>query len=167
MLFIYKNSSNLSKIFFCIFFLSILFPQNGRVDYTGKVKSDYIINGQEYITGDNGDLLMYVNIWGHVENPGTYLVYDGIDLLTLLSLAGGPSSGAQLKRIQIINSDGSSYNKKTINLESYMNNPSQIIIKPHDTIYVKESTSSFIFSKTNVINTLLQIINIAYVMTKF
>ena len=147
--------------------MSIIFPQNGRVDYTGKVKSDYIINGQEYIAGDNGDLLMYVNIWGHVENPGTYLVYDGIDLLTLLSLAGGPSSGAQLKRIQIINSDGSSYNKKTINLESYMNNPSQIIIKPHDTIYVKESTSSFIFSKTNVINTLLQIINIAYVMTKF
>ena len=97
-----KYSIHLSKILFFVLFISASSSQNGRVDYNGQVKNHHIINAQEYIASDDGTLLMYVNIWGHVKNPGTYLVYEGIDLLTLLSLAGGPSSGAQLRKIEII-----------------------------------------------------------------
>jgi len=153
-----------SKILFFLF-ISIVFSQNGRVDYSGQVKDYHVINGQEYIANDDGTLLMYVNIWGHVKNPGTYLVYEGIDLFTLLSLAGGPLSGAQLNKIEILHSKNSIYEKEIVNLNKYIDNPNQITIKPHDTVYIKESMTSYIFSKTNVLNTLLQLINIAYIIT--
>ena len=28
---------------------------------------------------------MNVNVWGHVKSPGSHLVYEGIDLVNLLS----------------------------------------------------------------------------------
>ena len=36
---------------------------------------------------------MYVNIMGNVKYPGTYLVFDGIDFLSVLSVAGGYLQG--------------------------------------------------------------------------
>ena len=144
--------------------LSIIFPQNGRVNSQGEVKSNYIINGQDYIASDDGTLLMYVNIWGHVKAPGTYLVYEGIDLMTLISLAGGPSTGANLSKIRLINGK----NEKIINLDSYLkgDSHSSITINPHDTIYIKESFGSYVFTKVNILNTLLQIINISYTISR-
>ena len=43
-----------------------------------------LMSNENYITGEDGVPRMNVNIWGHVKYPGTYLVYDGIDLLTCL-----------------------------------------------------------------------------------
>ena len=152
-----------------MFFISFaLCQKNGRVDYKGQVQNYHVINGQEYIAADDGSLLMYVNIWGHVKIPGTYLVYEGIDLLTLLSLAGGPSSGADLNKIEIIRLNKDTYQPEVINLNNYLmkNDSDRIIINPHDTIHIKETTGSYLLSKTNILNTILQIINIAYVITK-
>ena len=145
--------------------VSIIFAQNGRVDYTGQVKDHHVINGQDYIAGDDGDLLMYVNIWGHVKNPGTYLVYEGIDIMTLLSLAGGPQTGANLSHIKLINSKTS--NEQIINLDNYLNGNKggDVIINPRDTIYIKESFGSFLISKTNILPILLQLINLVYTVT--
>ena len=145
---------------------SISFSQNGKVDYNGQVKNNYVINGQEYIASDDGTLMMYVNIWGHVKTPGTYLVYEGIDLLTLISLAGGPQSGANLNNIEIIHDNSTSPVTK-INLNKYINSDkTAIIIKPHDTIYIKESMSSYLFTKVNLLNTILQIVNISYTISR-
>ena len=142
------------------------FSQNGKVDYNGQVKNNYVINGQEYIASDDGTLMMYVNIWGHVKTPGTYLVYEGIDLLTLISLAGGPQSGANLNNIEIIHDKSTSPITK-INLNKYINSDkADIIIKPHDTIYIKESMSSYLFTKVNLLNTLLQIVNISCTISR-
>ncbi len=162
----YKYSINLSKILFFLFFISVIFSQTGKVDYYGKVNSNHVISGQEYIASDDGTLLMYVNIWGHVKNPGTYLVYEGIDLLTLVSLAGGPKSGANFKNIEIIH-DKRTDSITRINLNQYISSDkSLIVIKPHDTIYIKESMSSYLFTKVNLLNTILQIVNISYTMSK-
>ena len=57
--------------------------------------------GARYVSSEDGVLRMYVNIWGHVSNPGRILVDDGIDLATLLSLTGGPSKGANMKNVRI------------------------------------------------------------------
>ena len=92
-------SVKLNKIFFIILFISISFSQNGKVNYNGRIDNYHIISGQDYVSSEDGTLLMYVNVWGHVKSPGTYLVYEDIDLLTLISLAGGPVSGANLKKI--------------------------------------------------------------------
>ncbi|MCK4296492.1 MAG: hypothetical protein KAX28_07550 [Candidatus Marinimicrobia bacterium] len=43
---------------------------------------------QRYITEEDGVARMYVNVWGQVNKPGTHLVYDGMDIVTLLSISG-------------------------------------------------------------------------------
>ena len=162
-----NKSIKLIKIFIFSLLFSITFCQGGKVNYLGEVKSDYVINGQEYISSDDGTLLMYVNIWGHVKNPGTYLVYDGIDLLTLISLAGGPNTGANLNNIKIIHNSQEDQITR-INLNQYIkDNRSSFSIKPRDTIYIKESLGSYLFTKVNLINTILQIANISYTISKF
>ena len=55
------------------------------------------IPGQEYYTDDSGNVYMYINVIGHVKSPGTYLIYEGDDILTILYQAGGPLPGAKLK----------------------------------------------------------------------
>ena len=41
---------------------------------------------------------MYVNVWGEIKNPGRILVGGDSDLIMLISLAGGPKSGADLEK---------------------------------------------------------------------
>ena len=43
-----------------------------------------------------------VYIWGEVGAPGMYAMTSGLDLLELLSMAGGPTRSADLTRIKII-----------------------------------------------------------------
>ena len=64
-----------------------------------QIGSSSQLTGEDYITGEDGVPRMSINVWGHVKYPGTYLVYDGIDVLTCLSMAGGPMTGAKLKRL--------------------------------------------------------------------
>ena len=49
---------------------------------------------------------MYINILGHVKSPGTYLVYDGIDIMSAFSTAGGYLDGANFKKIIIYGHNG-------------------------------------------------------------
>ena len=144
-----------------LLFIFVLFQALLATSDGGNISSN-----QRYISGEDGNLLMYVNIWGHVKNPGTYLVYEGIDLVTLISLAGGPQSGANLNNIKIIH-DSENNQITKINLDKYISdNKHSVSIRPHDTIYIKESMSSYIFSKTSLLNTILQIANMAFVASR-
>ena len=49
--------------------------------------NNQLISNEKYITGDDGGIRMYINVLGHVESPGLYLVYDGIDIMSALSMA--------------------------------------------------------------------------------
>ena len=114
-----KKSTSLIKIFIFSLLCSIIFSQGSKVDYLGEVDSEHIINGQEYISSDDGTLLMYVNVWGHVKHPGTYLVYDGIDYMSALSVSGGHLQGADLKNVIILGKDGS---RRSIDLDLFYKN---------------------------------------------
>ena len=120
------------------------------------------LTGEDYITGEDGVPRMSVNIWGHVKYPGTYLVYDGIDILTCLSMAGGPMKGAKLSEVKIVSKNGSS---KEINLENLPNNDLNVELKPYDTIYIDETLGNYLLARSNVINILLQITNLILIST--
>ncbi len=51
--------------------------------------------------GTENKLMMKVNVWGAVANPGSQYVPDQIDLIGLLSAAGGPLENAKHKKIEI------------------------------------------------------------------
>ena len=114
-----------------------------------------------YITGEDGIIRMSINIMGHVKNPGSYLVYDGIDFMSAISMAGGYLQGANLKSIIIYNENG---NKEIINLIKYLDsdlsNNNLIHLKPHDTIFIKQKVLSKFFVSSNLPSIILSFINV-------
>ncbi len=130
----------------------------------GQAGSASFLTGEDYITGEDGVARMSINVWGHVKYPGTYLVYDGIDILTGLSLAGGPMKGAKLSSVSIISKDGTT---QIVNLNNILNSEkkSYLELKPHDTIYIDETLGNYLLARSNVINILLQITNLILTTT--
>lgn len=51
--------------------------------------------------GTENKLMMKVNVWGAVAKPGSQYVPDQIDLIGLLSAAGGSLENAKHKKIEI------------------------------------------------------------------
>ena len=88
---------NLVLFFTCIFIVLDLTLSQTELDQS----KNPINTGARYVSGGDGIIRMYVNIWGHVRGPGRILVDEGIDLATLFSLTGGPMKGANLKKIRV------------------------------------------------------------------
>tara|TARA_S200000501_G_C20863614_1_gene760974 strand:- start:688 stop:1134 length:447 start_codon:yes stop_codon:yes gene_type:complete len=138
----------MKKYLLIYFFLGLIFSQ------------DYLPSNERYITGDDGVVRMYINIIGHVQKPGTYIVYDGIDLVSAISRSGGYLQGANLKNI-LIYSEGEK--TKKVNLLKILNSSSKfdkININPHDTIVIQEKLLSKVFASSNLPSILLGMLNI-------
>ena len=148
-------------LFTFIFCFSVLF--SNQIDNRITKHGTLGLTGEKYITGDDGVARIAVNIWGHVKTPGTYLIYDGVDILTCLSLAGGPLKGANLKKVSILSIDGS---EKKINLNKLTKDRQlyRIDINPSDTILIEEKLASYFLSRSNLISTLLQVLNLILVI---
>ena len=130
--------------------------------------SDFQISSERYLTDEKGNIMMNVNVWGHVGNPGHHLVYDGIDFATLMSIGGGPIAGANMKKVKIYrevpDADGSLVYH--LDLEKFIStgNRSEFIkIKPNDTIIVPQKFSSYLIVQAGTVNTILSFINL-YIM---
>ena len=127
--------------------------------------SDFQISSERYLTDDKGNILMYVNVWGHVGSAGRNLVYDGIDLATLMSIVGGPNKGANMKKVRVYREvpDADGTLVYHIDLNNFINtgNRSNFIkIKPNDTIIVPQKLSSYFLTQIGTVNTLFSLINI-------
>ncbi len=78
-------------------------------------------------------------IWGQVRKPGLYIVPDNTDLLTLISLAGGPSEDAKLTKVKIVRPTTKGKKIIIVNLKKYMENGDKDLIpilKPGDTVII-------------------------------
>lgn len=62
--------------------------------------SDKITSTNYYFARPN-DLTMIVNVVGYVQRPGRYEIATSIDLVNLLSLAGGPTSDGTLSKVTL------------------------------------------------------------------
>ena len=127
-----------------------------------------MLSSKPYITGEDGVIRMSVNIIGHVKKPGTFVVYDGMDLLTLLSLSGGPLAGANLKKVLIKHYDGSidivNLNKVMFNKTSSPN--SEFKLKPRDTVFINQKMFSKLITSSNLPTIFLSILNIALTLER-
>ena len=122
---------------------------------------------QRYITGEDGVARMYVNVWGHVNKPGTYLVYDGMDLVTLLSIAGGPKQGAGLSKIKLVREFPDDEGKFVhyIDFKKFISSGDRNVlvkVSPNDIYVISMKPSSYILSHVNLVNTFLSIMNLYY-----
>ena len=127
--------------------------------------SSYPRSGERYITDEDGIIKMWVNVWGQVNQPGSYLVYDGIDLATLLSITGGPKSGANLKNIRLFRElpDADGQLSQAIDLKKFLKSGDRgdfTRVLPNDTFVVPQSLGSYLISNLNIVNTLLNFYNL-------
>ena len=128
-------------------------------------QNEYQISSEKYITDSNGNIKMNVNVWGHVGQPGNHLVFEGIDIVTLLSIVGGPMDGAKLDRIKLIREvpEENGQIVFTFNFNEFLTSGSRsnfIKIKPNDTIIVPQKFSSILMSSASGINTILSLITL-------
>ena len=121
--------------------------------------------GARYVSSEDGVLRMYVNIWGHVPNPGRILVDDGIDLATLLSLTGGPNKGANMKNVRVYHEypDKNGNVVSVIDFTEFLETGDRsnfINIQPNDTFIIQQTVLSHIIEEIGTVNTLMSLINI-------
>ena len=121
--------------------------------------------GSRYLSSGDGIIRMYVNVWGHVANPGRILVDEGIDIATLLSLTGGPNKGANMKQIRIYHEfpDQKGNIIHTIDFTNFLNQGDRsnfITVLPNDTFIIKQTSWSYIIQEISTINTIMNLINI-------
>lgn len=121
--------------------------------------------GARYVSGEDGVIRMYVNVWGHVDSPGRILVDEGIDLATLFSLTGGPKKGAKMKNVRVYHEYPDKYGN-ILNIIDFteflkMGDRSNFIsIQPNDTFIIKQTTWSYMIEEIGTVNTLMNFINL-------
>jgi hypothetical protein len=127
---------------FAIVWCQTAFSANGEMANENK----YYYNPETFLhryenVGES--LLVSVNIWGQVENPGKYKVPDGTDVVSLISYAGGPNEYASLGKVKLSRPSPSGGEYIEVDVGFYLENPepgSIPVLKPGDTIYVPKNS---------------------------
>ena len=86
--------------------------------------------------------------------------FENIDIATLLSMAGGPLDGANLKKIEIISQNDS--DSKSIDLFKALSyqKADQIQFGPYDTIRISPTVSYYLTENAYLVNVLMQLITL-------
>ena len=160
---------NKIKNYITFLVLSFVFSQ----DDVMKVPtfSDFQISSERYLTDGNGNIMMYVNVWGEVRNAGNHLVYEGIDLATLISLVGGPQPGANLKKTSIYREVPDENGKLVYNIDlnNYVKSGDRsnfIKIKPNDTVIIPKKPLAYFLEQVGAINTVLSLISLYFQISR-
>jgi hypothetical protein len=123
----------------------------------------YPRSGEKFITDQFGVIRMYVNVWGHVNQTGSHLVYDGIDLASFLSMTGGPRTGANMKKVLIYRAEPDENGQLVyvVNMKDFLatgNRDNFIPLRPNDTIIIKQTVPNYITSNMGLVSTLMSIL---------
>ena len=156
------------KYLLSLLLLALLFPQGDVAEQ--PTFSDFQISSERYLNDEKGNIMMYVNVWGHVGSPGHHLVYEGIDLATLMSVVGGPNKGANMKKVRVFREipeeDGTLV--YYLDFEKFVSSGDRsefIRIKPNDTIIIPEKFSNYILTQVGTFNTFLSLFNLYFQLT--
>ena len=104
----------------------------------------------QYFLGSQDQVLMQINVWGFVNQPGQYMVPYDTDLISLLSYAGGPGEDAKIKKIKVVrasqNGNPDENQVIEVDVKKFINSADPSIIpmlKPGDTVVVTGTTIHF------------------------
>lgn len=144
--------------------LSIVIPA-GAQDEGSVVIPRNIAPGAQYYIGDENQLLMKVNVWGRVEKPGQYFVPSDTDLITLISVAGGPADKSRLDNVRLVRAGAYGSEVTEVNIKKFLKTGDRTLIpdlKPEDTIIVSGSMWFLFSSVVQVVSQLAIVANVYY-----
>ena len=116
------------------------FYLNGDPSALPQLKDD------DTIVVPGNPLATNVKVLGAVENPGSFEVFFQTTLLDAIFLAGGPTKGANLKKIKIVSYSGENTRQVPIDIDELLNSQkirAIPIVVPGDVVYVPEKTISW------------------------
>jgi hypothetical protein len=97
----------------------------------------------QYYIGATNELLIRVNIWGQVRQPGQYFIPSTTDLISLISVAGGPQPGSRLDNVRIVRNRENGSEIIMVNIKKFLKTGDKRLIpnlEPEDTIILTGST---------------------------
>ena len=164
------NAKNFSYIIVLslMFALALNLPVRGQTpsQVTGSQQQGMSRAAQYYI-GDMNELMMKVNIWGRVQKPGQYFVPSTTDLITLISVAGGPAEKSRLDNVKVVRSGAGGSEVIVVNIKKYLETGDQRLIpqlQPDDTIIVSGSLWYLTSQIVGVVAQLAIVANVYYWM---
>jgi protein involved in polysaccharide export with SLBB domain len=98
-------------------------------------------------------------VWGQVARPGLYLLEGSPDLFELLSVAGGPSTGADLNNITLVRERD--HTRRRLDLSRIAVSGEPFFLASGDVVIVPESFWSRFNRNLPVISTLAVVANLA------
>jgi hypothetical protein len=113
--------------------------------------------------GTEDELQFDVYVWGQVNKPGLYAIADGTDLISLISLAGGPTDDAKLTRVTVVPGRGEARAPITIDLEEFLESGKRQdipLLRPGDTVVVPAKLTHSLFRFTGVLSVAALIANV-------
>ena len=123
----------------------------------------------DYITGQELKLKLKVNIWGQVRSPGEYIVEDGTNIIGLISLAGGPTDYANLKKVKIIRHVDGKKQIIKIDIKKFVDSPETMKIpelKPGDVVIVPKSIRADWNMMIQILSQIAIILNVIYIINR-
>jgi hypothetical protein len=130
-------------------------------DYEIGRKAEY------YMTKD--EMSIRVNVWGQVTRPGRYTIPIKTDLVSFLSLAGGPMREAKLDEVKIVRHVEGKYEVLKVNVKKYLNSGDPALIPylmPDDTVVVSGTIFRLFTTSVQYLAQLMTVITFYNVVTK-
>ena len=142
------------------FSFSIFFLEAQSFSEESPLIKDYQLPSEQYISSIDGKVYMSVNVWGAGGSVGGIRVYEGIDFASLMSLVGGPSQSANLKKVRLIRQKPDENGKMVYIIDltpflKYGDRSNFPKIKPNDTIVFTKTWSGFLIEDIQTMQTLL------------
>ncbi|MBK6766598.1 MAG: hypothetical protein IPG71_09880 [bacterium] len=122
--------------------------------------------GGKYYLNESNELLIRVNIWGRVGRPGQYYVPAETDLISFMSLAGGPSARSRLSDVRVVREeDDGEQDVLNVNVRKYIKTGDKRLIpelKPEDTVVVHGSGWQLVSDVAAVVGQFAIVANVYY-----
>ena len=140
-------NKHIGLLLICLFSIGLLYSQGASSGASIGNTAAFSYSG----TMNEADQLKILTyIWGQISRPGLYIVPDDTDLLTLMSLAGGPTVDAKLTTIRIVRSSAFGDEEIiTVDMKKYLETGDHEMIPrlmPGDAVIV-QGTSFYAFSR--------------------
>ena len=118
----------------------------------------------QFQTDEFGNVYISINVIGHVKKPGTYVVYENTDIITIISKAGGFLPGANLDAVVVYSSG---YQSRQYNIKDMLvsGKDFQVKLKANDSIYIKQTILSKFIANTSLLNSIVGILNLYFTIS--
>lgn len=144
---------------------TMVFPPPIFCQYMTAPKTSKLTRAAQYYIGEEGELLIKVNIWGRVRQPGQYFVPSNTDLVTLISVAGGPAEKSRLDNVRIVRNTEAGSEIIVVDIKKFIKTGDQRIIpllQPDDTVIMSGSIWYVLSNIVAVVAQLAIIANVYY-----